>query len=397
MSSMRGGPPPRGWVRPGEVLLHIGLPKTGTTALQAALAEARPALRRHGVVYPGQEWSHWRPTAAILRMRRVGSPEGGLNRADSGEWEEFVREVEESPPQLRRVVSSELLCRADPDQIDRIVGSFGQVRVVVGLRRLDAQVVSAWQQRVKAGLDVGLDEWLHLVLEQDSMGERARSEDFAELRAAEVVERWAARVGPDAMTVVIVNAGGRAQLDVVESMLDLGPGVLQPSSDLMSSNRALSLEQVAVLLRYNSMIDRSTTTDGAYAEAMDRIVRSIRRSAVSSGSRIAAPNWVVPRLREIARATVDTIADSGVHVIGDLDDLMPAECGDAAASDAWSEPGLDRGATAGAEILAALFESGYIAGPHPHPLVKWIPPVMLPMVVRARDEVRARAHRWRFR
>ena len=37
----------------GEVLLHVGLHKTGTTALQVALADARLDLEQHGVCYPG--------------------------------------------------------------------------------------------------------------------------------------------------------------------------------------------------------------------------------------------------------------------------------------------------------------------------------------------------------
>lgn len=316
---------------------------------------------------------------------------------DDGEWARVVRQVRGAPPDWRRVVSSEALCCADSAQVDRIVGELGRVRVVLGLRVMDAQVVSAWQQRVRTGLDVGLDEWLHLMLEQDPTGERARAELVPGLLVAEVVERWVARVGPEAMTVIVVGGQGRSQLDAFESMLDLEPGVLQLSSNPSSSNRALSLEQIAVLLRYNSMIDRSRTAFTPYAEAMTRMMRSLRRSSLSSGTRIELPRWAIPRLREIARTATDAIVDSGVHVIGDLHDLMPAEHEDTAGSDPWSEPGLDRGATAGAEILAALFECGHISGPHSHPLVKWIPPVMLPSLVRTRERVRARVQRWRLR
>ena len=39
----------------GTHLLHIGPQKTGSTAIQGALHEARDAIREHGVVYPGPD------------------------------------------------------------------------------------------------------------------------------------------------------------------------------------------------------------------------------------------------------------------------------------------------------------------------------------------------------
>ena len=39
-----------------EYILHIGLPKTGSTSLQRALSDNRESLRRHGVIYPKTGW-----------------------------------------------------------------------------------------------------------------------------------------------------------------------------------------------------------------------------------------------------------------------------------------------------------------------------------------------------
>jgi hypothetical protein len=44
----------------GALLLHIGPHKTGTTAIQAALANGRPQLLRHGVVTRGASASTMR-------------------------------------------------------------------------------------------------------------------------------------------------------------------------------------------------------------------------------------------------------------------------------------------------------------------------------------------------
>ena len=42
-----------------KLYIHIGGPKTGTTALQIFLAQNRQALERQGFCYPGNEDAHW--------------------------------------------------------------------------------------------------------------------------------------------------------------------------------------------------------------------------------------------------------------------------------------------------------------------------------------------------
>ena len=56
----------------GEVLLHVGLHKTGTTALQVALSDARPVLPEHGVKYPGKGLYHHRAILAGADRHWVG-------------------------------------------------------------------------------------------------------------------------------------------------------------------------------------------------------------------------------------------------------------------------------------------------------------------------------------
>lgn len=38
-----------------KLIIHIGGPKTGTTAIQTALAENRDVLRKNGILYSGAE------------------------------------------------------------------------------------------------------------------------------------------------------------------------------------------------------------------------------------------------------------------------------------------------------------------------------------------------------
>ena len=71
--------------------LHIGMPKTATSSVQAALSGARPHLAAHGLVYPGDEREHSALLAAFhpqgvdhfrFRGERVG-PEKARAMADA--------------------------------------------------------------------------------------------------------------------------------------------------------------------------------------------------------------------------------------------------------------------------------------------------------------------------
>ena len=50
----------------GTRLVHIGHPKSGSTAIQAALARERARLPEHGVVYPGRDLRSARAGWAVL-------------------------------------------------------------------------------------------------------------------------------------------------------------------------------------------------------------------------------------------------------------------------------------------------------------------------------------------
>ena len=52
----------------GKVIIHVGGPKTGTTALQIALSENRKDLRSQGILYPGDKWHH---ANALYPIRRL--------------------------------------------------------------------------------------------------------------------------------------------------------------------------------------------------------------------------------------------------------------------------------------------------------------------------------------
>ena len=91
------------------MLLHVGVHKTGTTAIQAALADSRPELTTRSVRYPGKLQAQHRAALALL-----GRPWGWNNRGggvmDREHFDKLAKRTRNSPGRV--VISSEFLCEA---------------------------------------------------------------------------------------------------------------------------------------------------------------------------------------------------------------------------------------------------------------------------------------------
>ena len=62
---------------PSSIALHVGVHKTGTTALQAALADARPELIQRGVLYPGKKAAHHGAALGLMERSWGWKDRGG--------------------------------------------------------------------------------------------------------------------------------------------------------------------------------------------------------------------------------------------------------------------------------------------------------------------------------
>ena len=116
----------------GTRLLHIGPPKTATSAIQAAFHLARNASEEQGVHYAG--WS--RHSSAEVRAV-VGKPSAWSEERKPPSkvfWNRLAREIRTSDAK-RVVLSSEDLTHADEPAIRRVVDDVGgRVHVVLTLR-----------------------------------------------------------------------------------------------------------------------------------------------------------------------------------------------------------------------------------------------------------------------
>ena len=122
------------------VLVHVGFHKTGTTALQDALARVRPDLLEVDVLYPGELRSHHRAAMAVTERTWGWGDQGGRKHRPKY-WDDLVAASGAHPGRV--MISSEALSLAREPAIDRMVAELGADRLhVVGTLRPFERIVS---------------------------------------------------------------------------------------------------------------------------------------------------------------------------------------------------------------------------------------------------------------
>lgn len=301
-------------------LLHVGLAKTGTTALQSVASRRRADLLRHGVRYPGRRYNHRQAAFALYRRGgRDADP-----RPD--DWDELETELA-GDSRRRILISNEFIAGWDDAVAGRFLDQLGpRTHVVITLRSFGALLPSIWQQYVKSGYTVGFEDFLRIVLEGSARFDLLPPPNVDQHDQGEVVARWARVAGPERVTVVVGDKANRRLISTaIEELLDLPAGMLyDPAQGGADSNRSLSVDEARLLLAVNRIL-------AAYPVEKDALVSVLRRGATARfldecpapgpSSALALPPWAGDAAATRGREFAAAIDAAGVAVIGDLDDL----------------------------------------------------------------------------
>ncbi|QIX28187.1 hypothetical protein ncot_17515 [Nocardioides sp. JQ2195] len=340
-----------------SVVLHIGPHKTGTTTLQGAMHEAREGLAAQGVHYAGPKAHSMTAAMAAATGKHLSTqgPESGERK-----WSNLVDEVRASTAR-QIVVSSEFYSDAPAERISHILEALGaeRVQVVVTLRPLVRIVASQWQQYMqnRPGVqyddDLGYVGWLRAILDHPESRQITptfwRRHDHARL-----IERWASVVGPERITVVVVDDSDRqGLLRSFEHLLGLTEGTLVPRKS--GTNRSLTMPEITFLTAFNR---RYVGSDHSLAD-YTKFVRfgAVRfllgRTPAPDEARLLTPAWAVERVSELGRASAAAIAETGVRVVGDLSLLGDPSV---ASNVGENQPSDDVPVEVVAQFLAGLFK-----------------------------------------
>lgn len=302
----------------GTRLLHIGPPKTGTSALQSACHACRKSMRDQGVRYAGA--ARQASTAAYAVTRRAHPSTG--RPPSMRHWNSLLREVR-GAREPRVLISSEFFAGATDDQAAKIIRDLDPTRahIAITLRPLARILASRWQQNVQEGAKIPYDEWLHEVLDNPESEHGKRF--WSRQRHDALIRRWALAAGPDRVTVIVVDENDHESLLTrFEEILGMRHGTLVPQK--LSSNRSLSVEEIEAVRAFNQQFFDEHFSKALHYKMMARGAALHLKSRMldTTEQRLATPFWAIAKANSFGKVVIDAVRQLDVRVIGDIDSLV---------------------------------------------------------------------------
>lgn len=306
-----------------RVHLHIGPRKTGTTYLQHTLVRNQHRLAALGVTYP---------TGSVTGPRGLNH-EAALLDASEGKTSGQARELKRT---LRRgsgdvVLSGEALASRTPDAIARLIDYLGaeEVSVIITARALDRVLPSLWQQHIRNGRVSSYSNFLREATQHNRLagtGELARQYAYADL-----TQHWLSHVSRVTVITVSSQASSSPKLLWERFLTALGVDARGSSWDASEIPRhdGLTACEAFLLREVNAQLEsagRSVEDRRDWAVRLTEQVFELRSDR-------GAPLRLPPDLwQKVAAQSSTIVADLSalanhpqVSVIGDLDDLQPAD------------------------------------------------------------------------
>ena len=304
-----------------RVFLHVGAPKTGSTYVQNVLWDNHRALRRAGVLLPGDRAAH---DQAMTDLREVA----WRDPAATWTWDRLAAEAAGWPGDV--VISNEALGGATPAQAARAVRSLqpAEVHIVVVGRDLWRTFPSMWQQSIRERRVWRFETFLRAV-------EAGEFETFWEMHTpVRMLRKWGDLVPAAQRHLVTVPAPG-APPDVLwhrfAGLLGLADGVCELAAP--TANPSLGAAEIEVLRRVNQALGGRYPHRTPYQKVVQRhlvdAVLKRRTGQLRFGVGPDRAGWVL----DLAEAQIKELGDYPCQVAGDLAELRPATMQPAPAPD----------------------------------------------------------------
>jgi hypothetical protein len=296
-----------------RVFLHVGVMKSATSYLQDLCDANRDRLLAQGLLWT-KSGDNFLATDDLLGTRRERP---GLE----GAWRRLAGQVEAHPGDA--LISNELLAPINQRKRTRLVEALrpAETSVVVTARDVARVIPSQWQTGTRNRSTVGWRDYVASLVTDD--GNEIAAGFWRRQDVPAIVSNWAEQVSLDRVTVVTVPPSGVAPSELGErfaAALDISAGGFEQPD---ASNPSVGLLSAELLRRVNERTEDLAWLEyrWAFKHGLARLVlaeRASREPAMTLDAEALA--WARERGARIAEA----LDASGVQVIGDLADLIPA-------------------------------------------------------------------------
>jgi hypothetical protein len=308
-----------------KVFLHVGAPKTGTTYLQDRLFLNRRSLGRHGIKYP----TGMREDMFFAALDLTGIKWPGFSDMAKGEWEALVRRAKLSSGTV--VLSHEILAVAKPSRIRKAAADLGdaELHVVFTARDIGRQLTADWQEGLKMYGSMSFARFLRETTRNDP---RTSKQWFWRAQhLPRVLSNWGAIVPPERIHLIVLPRDGGDVWDSFSRVIGADPAWAPRQTD--RRNHSLGSGEATMLRQLNKRLKRV---------GLDRTThRSLVLNPIvyeTLSQRESDPIVLPPDAYEwasgVAKVWIDWAVASGIDIIGDPADLLPAPPGD----EEWLDP-----------------------------------------------------------
>ena len=221
-----------------KIFLHIGHGKTGTSAIQSALAIASEELSKRGISYPIQP--SLRDRASRLEITSGNwQPNPEIDLSD-----QLLDIAKKNQNNSKIVLSSESLFWLIPDLIQRKSSweNFIDLHIILAVREVDEMLSSEYQQRVKRHGD-------SMPLEQFIRARHFISSHHA--KAAETIDL----MSQSSIENTIINYSAHKHDITQQVFKSIGAEGLYPADNMKGAiiNRSLSKKELEILITINAL------------------------------------------------------------------------------------------------------------------------------------------------
>ena len=133
------------------IYLHIGMPKTGTTSVQAFLAENKEKLSEKDILYPIKENAENEYNEHLYNYRGavLGALAKGTDAYNEYFEKHFLNIIEKSACK-NVILSEEILFLRTTDVVDIFLKHDFNVKIIIYIRKPAEYLASTWQENVKS-------------------------------------------------------------------------------------------------------------------------------------------------------------------------------------------------------------------------------------------------------